>query len=546
MAAQLAELRVDVDRITTALADRCSVNGQQDPEKLNAAQVACFELAWAQATLQAAECAIEPVVGLDEGNLELGRIFAVEALSAVHGHLEAICDALELPEASSPSRSKALSRLNRQWLSIARLKDAAHWTLNNEATVGRLPLEPELGLMRDQFERFALREVAPVAGDIHRLNSLVPERVLAQLREMGLFGLSVPEHFGGSATLTLGDRPMIIATEALSEVSLGGAGSLITRPEILTRAVLAGGTPAQQAQWLPRIAAGDPLCAIAISEPNAGSDVAAVTLRGTPCQGGWKLDGAKTWCTFAGKAGLLLVLVRTDPRRDLGHRGLSLMLVEKPSEEIDSFVAKQPHGGRLSGSVIRTPGYRGMHSFDLSFEDFFVPDNHVVGEAAGLGRGFQYVMAGMAGGRLQTAARACGVMRAALRAGLRYSQERHLFGATLAMLPLTAARLARSAARYVAARRLTYWAAERRGGLDEAVQASLAKLFACRAAELLTRDMQQLHGGLGYAEESAVCRYFLDARVLSIFEGSEETLAIRVIARHFLSVALGRGNLNGR
>jgi (2S)-methylsuccinyl-CoA dehydrogenase len=182
-----------------------------------------------------------------------------------------------------------------------------------------------------------------------------------------------------------------------------------------------------------------------------------------------------------------------------------------------------------------------MHSFDLSFENFFVPDSHVIGEAQGLGRGFYLTMTGMVGGRMQTAARSCGVMWAALRAALAYTADRRVFGAPLQAYPLTLAKLARMAARLAACRQLTYAVARVLDGGGGRVEASLVKLLACRSAEIVTREALQLHGGMGYAEETPVSRYFVDARVLSIFEGAEETLALKVIARGLLEDALAGG-----
>jgi (2S)-methylsuccinyl-CoA dehydrogenase len=331
---------------------------------------------------------------------------------------------------------------------------------------------------------------------------------------------------------------MIAITEALSQASLAAAGSLITRPEILSRALLVGGTELQKRHWLPRIARGEPLCAIAITEPDYGSDVANLRLQGTRTEGGWRLNGAKTWCTFAGKAGVLMVVTRTNPDRSLGHRGLSLLLAEKPAYDGREFDCRQEGGGRLIGRAIPTIGYRGMHSFDLSFENFFVPDANVIGGEQGLGQGFYYTMAGMTGGRMQTAARANGVMRAALLAGLSHAESRNVFGAPLIDYPLTGAKLAKMAARYVASRYMTYRVGKQLNAGGDRMEASLVKLFACRSAELVTREMLQLHGGMGYAEETAVSRYFVDARVLSIFEGAEETLALKVIARALLEAAL--------
>jgi (2S)-methylsuccinyl-CoA dehydrogenase len=287
------------------------------------------------------------------------------------------------------------------------------------------------------------------------------------------------------------------------------------------------------------LAAGDPLCAIAMTEPDFGSDLAACALKGTRVPGGWVLDGAKTWCTFAGKAQVLMVVTRTDPDRSLGHKGLSVLLAEKPSFDGHEFEVVQEGGGRLTGRAIPTIGYRGMHSFDLAFQEFFVPDANVVGGEAGLGQGFYYTLAGMVGGRMQTSARACGVMRAAVRAAVRYTQDRKVFGAPLAEFALTQAKLARMGARLAACRRLAYTVAGMVDAGNGRMEASLVKLLACRSAELVTREALQLHGGMGYAEETAVSRYFVDARVLSIFEGAEETLALKVVARALLERALG-------
>jgi (2S)-methylsuccinyl-CoA dehydrogenase len=261
-------------------------------------------------------------------------------------------------------------------------------------------------------------------------------------------------------------------------------------------------------------------------------------MKGTRTDGGWLLNGAKTWCTFAGKAGMLMVVTRTDSDKAAGHRGLSVLLVEKPSYDGHQFDFVQTSGGRLTGRAIATIGYRGMHSFDLAFQDFFVPDANVIGGEAGLGKGFYYTMAGMMGGRMQTAARACGVMRAALRAAIRYASDRRVFGEHLIDFQLTQAKIAKMAARYAACRQLAYFIGRVLDTGGGRMEASLVKLLACRSAEMVTREALQIHGGMGYAEESAVSRYFVDARVLSIFEGAEETLALKVVARSLLEAAL--------
>lgn len=539
----LAGLRGTFDAATRALAQRCSTDGRLSGTRLDAEQVAAFELAWAGADLLAAETGVR-LLRPDSSQLDtrLALLFAADAGAAVLGRLETLYLELGLP--LGPLRAlrddPAWDALRQSAAGAQALDAAGRAVAAAQGEVGAVALDEQHALAQESFRRFSAEVVAPLAEKIHRENLTVPESLLQPLREMGVFGLSVPEQYGGSAPEDREDALlMVLVTEALSEGSLAAAGSLITRPEILTRALLAGGTREQQAHWLPRLAAGEPLCAIAITEPDYGSDVAGLALRGTRVPGGWKLNGAKTWCTFAGKAGVLMVVTRTDPDRSLGHKGLSLLLVEKPSFDGHEFVHRQPEGGTLTGRAIPTIGYRGMHSFDLSFEDFFVPDANVVGGEAGLGKGFYYTMAGMVGGRMQTAARACGVMRAALRAAIRYSEDRKVFGQALIEFPLTRAKLARMGARLAVCRQLACEVAALVDQGEGRMEASLVKLLACRSAEMVTREALQLHGGMGYAEESAVSRYFVDARVLSIFEGAEETLALKVVARSLLERALG-------
>jgi (2S)-methylsuccinyl-CoA dehydrogenase len=395
-------------------------------------------------------------------------------------------------------------------------------------------LDDDKRIMRDTFRRFAEQVVRPRAAAIHRDDAMIPDAIIDGLKALGCFGLCVPVRFGGSKPDDRDDSlGMVVATEELSRASLGAAGSLITRPEIVARALLEGGSAAQQARWLPALAVGEPLCAVSVTEPGTGSDVASVALRATRTDGGWRLDGGKTWCTFAGKAGVILVLARTDPDARPLHRGLSLFLVEKPSTNDQSFEVTT-HGGTLSGRAIPTIGYRGMHSFEMFFDNVFVPDANLIGERAGVDKGFYFTMRGFAGGRLQTAARATGIMQAAFESALAYADTRTVFDRKIADFPLTLAKFARMGVYVAACRNLAYSVAHSmdRGGGN--VEASLAKLLACRLAEWVCREAMQIHGGLGYAEESDVSRYYVDARVLSIFEGAEETLALRVIGKALL------------
>ena len=257
----------------------------------------------------------------------------------------------------------------------------------------------------------------------------------------------------------------------------------------------------------------------------------------TPVEGGYRINGVKTWATFAGRADLLMLLARTDPDRSHGHRGLSLFVVEKEPAPGHSFSFRQGDGGTLEGRAIDTLGYRGMHSYEVAFNDWFVPAENLVGEADGLGQGFYLQMEGFENGRLQTAARAVGLMQAAFEAGLAYAQERRVFGRPVFDYQLNRAKLARMAALIQAGRQFSYSVARRMGAGEGTLEASMVKAYVCRAAEWVTREAMQLHGGMGYAEEFPVSRYFVDARVLSIFEGADETLCLRVIARRLADAA---------
>lgn len=541
--AVLARVRSLFDAGVLALAQRCQDGGRLNARRLDEQQVASFEMAWAGAELLAAETAIAALTPASAPlDARLALVFTVEAVVALLDRL----DVMLAESGQDPAAVDALRALP-EWRALRQaaggsdaLQAAGRGVIDAQGVVGEVALDEQHALAQDAFRRFAQEVVAPQAEAIHRHDLTVPESLLQPMREMGVFGLAIPEAHGGSAPNDHEDTLlMVVVTEALSEGSLAAAGSLITRPEILTRALLAGGTDEQKHHWLPRLAAGDPLCAIAMTEPDCGSDLAACQLKGTRVPGGWLLNGAKTWCTFAGKAGVLMVVTRTDPDRSLGHKGLSVLLAEKPAFDTHQFEVVQDGGGKLSGRAIPTIGYRGMHSFDLSFQDYFVPDANVVGGEAGLGKGFYYTLAGMVGGRMQTSARACGVMRAALRAAVRYTQDRKVFGAPLAALALPQAKIARMAARLSACRRLAYTVAGIVDTGNGRMEASLVKLLACRSAELVTREALQLHGGMGYAEETPVSRYFVDARVLSIFEGAEETLALKVVARALMERALG-------
>ena len=412
-------------------------------------------------------------------------------------------------------------------------------------TPGPRHLDEDYGLVADTFHRFAEERIRPHAERVHRTDADVPEDVLVGLAELGAFGLSVPEEYGGQATG--GERDylgMVVATEELSWGSLGIGGSLVTRPEILTRALVNGGTEAQKRHWLPRLSSGEVLVAVAVTEPDFGSDVAGITTAARPTAGGWLVSGVKTWCTFAARAGALMLLARTDPDRSRAHRGLSMFIVEKGRGDGSGFVfTGDPAGegrsdppGRMEGRPIGTLGYRGMHSYELALENWFVPDANLIGGPEGLGRGFYLQMQGFETGRLQTAARAVGLMQAAYEAAAAYAAERVVFGSPIAAYQLTQVKLARMAVVTQATRQFALSVARSMGRGGGGLEASMVKAYACRAAEWVTREAMQVHGGVGYAEAVPVSRYFADARVLPIFEGADETLALKVIARRLVEL----------
>jgi (2S)-methylsuccinyl-CoA dehydrogenase len=401
-------------------------------------------------------------------------------------------------------------------------------------------LDDDLEMVQDTFRAFAENLVAPHAEHVHRTNGDVPENVISGLGELGAFGLSVPAEYGGYSEGGEAEYlAMVVATEELSRASLGIGGSLITRPEILARALVRGGTEAQKKHWLPLLATGEVMAAVAVTEPDFGSDVAGLKTTATPAEGGdgtpgWVLNGVKTWCTFGARADVLMLLARTDPDRSKAHRGLSLFVVPKPRGDSHGFEFDQdagPAAGRMTGRPIDTIGYRGMHSYEIALEDWWVPADHLIGEAEGLGRGFYYQMEGFENGRLQTAARAVGVMQAAYEQAVEYARHRRVFGSPILDYELTRAKLGRMAVLIQAGRQFAYRVARLMAAGHGATEASMVKAYVCKAAEWVTREAMQIHGGYGYAEEYPVSRLFVDARVLSIFEGADETLCLKVIAR---------------
>jgi (2S)-methylsuccinyl-CoA dehydrogenase len=416
-------------------------------------------------------------------------------------------------------------------------------------TEGPRHLDSDFELVQDTFRRFAEEKIRPVAEHVHRHNGDIPEDIITGLADMGGFGLSVPEAYGGysmgGASEYIG---MVVATEELARASLGVGGSLITRPEILTRALLAGGTEDQKQEWLPRLASAEVMAAVAVTEPDFGSDVAGIKVTATATEdgAGWLINGVKTWCTFGARADVLMLLARTDPDRAKTHRGLTMFIAPKPRGDGHGFEHVQeagsgggsgggaPGGGKMEGRPIDTIGYRGMHSYEVALDNWWVAAENQIGMADGLGKGFYYQMAGFENGRLQTAARAIGVMQAAYEEARQYALDRKVFGSPIAEYQLTQAKLGRMVVLIQAARQSSYEVARKMADGGGQLEASMVKAYVCKAAEWVTREAMQIHGGYGYAEEYGVSRYFVDSRVLSIFEGADETLCLKVIARRMI------------
>jgi len=390
------------------------------------------------------------------------------------------------------------------------------------ATFGDAGLEETYEAIRSQMRRFADAEVVPYAHDWHLKDEYIPLPVIAQMAELGVFGLTIPEEFGG---LGLGKESMCVVSEELSRGYIG-VGSLGTRSEIAAELILGGGTAGQKAKWLPRIASGEVLPTAVFTEPNTGSDLASLRTRGRREGDTYRITGNKTWITHAARADVMTLLCRTND--EPGYRGLSMMLAEKPrGGDADPFPAKG-----MTGGEIRVLGYRGMKEFELGFDDFEVKAENLLGGEEG--QGFKQLMQTFESARIQTAARAIGVAQSALELGLKYAQERIQFGKPIFSFPRVSGKLVMMAVEILIARQLTYFAArEKDGGRRCDLEAGMAKLLAARVAWAAADNALQIHGGNGFALEYPVSRVLCDARILNIFEGAAEIQA-QVIARRLL------------
>ena len=392
-------------------------------------------------------------------------------------------------------------------------------------TFGASGLNNELEMIREQFRRYSIDKIEPVAHDWHLKDELIPLEVIHELAELGVFGLTIPEQFGG---LGMPKASMCVVSEELSRGYIG-VGSLGTRSEIAAELIISGGTETQKETWLPRIASAEVLPTAVFTEPNTGSDLGALRTRAIKDDNGdYEISGAKTWITHAARTNVMTLLARTDPTSS-DYRGLSMFLAEKtPGTNENPF----PDDG-ITGGEIEVLGYRGMKEYEISFDNFIVKKENLLGEREG--KGFKQLMETFESARIQTAARAIGVAQSALDVTLQYAEDRKQFGKALITFPRVANKLAMMAVEIMIVRQLTYFSAyEKDNGIRCDVEAGMAKLLAARVAWACADNGLQIHGGNGFALEYKISRILCDARILNIFEGAAEIQA-QVIARRLLS-----------
>ncbi|QIJ74899.1 acyl-CoA dehydrogenase [Methylobacterium sp. NI91] len=416
-----------------------------------------------------------------------------------------------IAEGNTPANRAAL---------VARIREA---TTSGAATIGVSGLDEDMEAIRSEMRRFGKAEVVEQAQEWHRENAYIPMSIIEKMAELGVFGLTIPEEYGG---MGMPKAAMCVVSEELSRAYIG-VGSLGTRSEIAAELILCGGTEEQKQRFLPGIASGEILPTAVFTEPNTGSDLASLRTKAVKEGDVWKITGNKTWITHPVRADIMTVLVRTKPE-EKGHRGLSMLIAEKPrGDDANPF----PVDG-LSGGEIEVLGYRGMKEYELSFEGFSVPAGNLLGEVEG--KGFAQLMQTFESARIQTAARAIGVAQSALDIGLRYAEERVQFGKALVEFPRVADKLAMMAVEINIARQLTYFSArEKDQGKRCDLEAGMAKLLGARVAWAAADNALQIHGGNGFALEYPISRVLCDARILSIFEGAAEIQA-QVIARRLL------------
>ncbi|PYG30434.1 acyl-CoA dehydrogenase family protein [Pelagimonas varians] len=393
-----------------------------------------------------------------------------------------------------------------------------------DITYGVTGLDEELEMFREQMRRYAVDKVEPYAHEWHLKDQLIPMEIIEELSEMGVFGLTIPEEYGG---LGMSKASMCVVSEELSRGYIG-VGSLGTRSEIAAELIIAGGTEEQKQKWLPRLATGETLPTAVFTEPNTGSDLGSLRTRAVKDDNGdWKVTGNKTWITHASRTSIMTLLARTDSETS-DYKGLSMFLAEKtPGDDANPF----PTEG-MTGGEIEVLGYRGMKEYELAFDNFHVKGENLLGGETG--KGFKQLMETFESARIQTAARAIGVAQSAMDVGMKYAQDRKQFGKSLIDFPRVSGKIAMMATEIMVARQLSYFSArEKDEGRRCDLEAGMAKLLGARVAWAAADNALQIHGGNGFALEYTVSRILCDARILNIFEGAGEIQA-QVIARRLL------------
>ena len=522
-----------VAEIRTAVAARVAPGGRLDRAALDAEQHVAHGLAWAAAYAETLTQVAAWAAAL-EAEGRFGEAEALPAQLLAHEYLSQLTGGLPMNQGEVFRPADLDLDPGRLAAPLAALRPGATQAVKArivqllEIAQGRPSLETSgldetLDQIRDQFDAFAAEKITPFAHAWHLADQLIPLELLQELADLGVFGLTAPEEYGGSG---LGKTAMCVVSEALSRGWIG-TGSLGTRSEIAAELILAHGTEDQKARFLPGVASGAIIPTAVFTEPEAGSDLGSLRTRAVKAGEVWKVTGAKTWITHAARADLMTLLVRTDPTSK-DHRGLSMFLAEKPRGTVeDPFPAPGMDGGEIG--VI---GYRGMKEYEIAFDGFEVADANLLGGQPG--QGFVQLMATFESARIQTAARAIGVGQAALDAGLDYALTRRQFGQPIAGFPRVANKLAMMAAELLGARRLAWFAARAKDeGRRCDLEAGMAKLVAARVAWTAADNAVQIHGGTGFALETPVSRLLADARILNIFEGAGEIQA-QVIARRLL------------
>ncbi len=518
-------------------AELAGEGGRPDSKRLDPEQRRLHALAWTATVVEAITqvCAwfeqgrADGVAG--EGEALVLQIGLGEYLAQLAGGLPMSQNELARPSDMDVSAAGRALEANPAvaWFVASGSTPQARADLARRLAEGWRPSErigdETLDAVREEFRRYTAERIAPFAHGWHLANDLVPDAVVAEMAELGVFGICIDPEYGG---LGMGKLAMCVVTEELSRGWIA-AGSLGTRSEIAGELIGSAGTPGQKAQWLPKIASGEVLPTAVFTEPDVGSDLASLKTRATRGEDGtWRISGAKTWITHASRSDLMTVLARTDPATP-GHNGLSIVLAPKLRGTPDDLF---PNEG-LSGGEIHVLGYRGMREYVLSFDDFTVPAEALLGQ--GEGQGFKQLMRTFEGARIQTAARAVGVAWTAFDLALRYALERKQFARPLIDFPRVSDKIAMSLVEIVMARELTYFAARAKdAGRRCDIEAGMAKLLAARVAWSNADAGVQVHGGNGYALEYEISRILCDARILNIFEGAAEIQA-HVIARGLLS-----------